>query len=248
VLACWARRTGGRRGWGARGRGRAPVVVVGADLVARDLLLALGGHVGLVHVVLQAADDARVPVLHAAAEAPDLGCARALHGVLEVDVLRHAHLRVEQRRAALVAQVLARVLQAADHARAALRAAGAGGSAAAGAAPAPGRCGAGRGARRAHRAAAAFPQQLPSPALPLTRSGLQARSPDDLLTVGDPGLAADPRAGPLRSQRAGARRLHAVAQAAAVLEARVGQRLVHAHVLAGARGQPVHLLLALRPR
>ena len=46
-------------------------------------------------------------------------------------------------------------------------------------------------------------------------------------------------------RRTRAHRLDAVAEAAAVLEARVGQGLVHAHVLAGARRQPVHLRLAL---
>ena len=70
---------------------------------------------------LQAADDAGLTVLDAGAEGLDLGGAGALHGILEVDVLRHAHLCVEQRRAALVAQLLARVLQASNHPRAALR-------------------------------------------------------------------------------------------------------------------------------
>lgn len=69
---------------------------------------------------LQAADDAGLAVLDAGAEGLDLGGAGALHGILEVDVLRHAHLCVEQRRAALVAQLLARVLQASNHTRAAL--------------------------------------------------------------------------------------------------------------------------------
>lgn len=72
--------------------------------------LRQGGHVPR----LQAADDTGLAVLDAGAEGLDLGRARALHGVLEVNVLCHAHLRIEQRRAALVAQLLARVLQAPD--------------------------------------------------------------------------------------------------------------------------------------
>ncbi len=59
-------------------------------------------------------------MLNAWAHGGELAAAGTLHGVLEVDVLRHAHLRIEQRRAALVAQVLPRILQAPDHPRAAL--------------------------------------------------------------------------------------------------------------------------------
>jgi len=58
-----------------------------------DLLLALLAKVLGVFIVLQAADDARVPVGHCGAVLLDLIGARFLHGHLEVDVVAHYDLR-----------------------------------------------------------------------------------------------------------------------------------------------------------
>lgn len=70
---------------------------------------------------LEAADDAGAAMLNARAELLDLGGARALHGILEVDVLRHPDLRIKQRCPALVRQLLPSILQAPDHPCASLR-------------------------------------------------------------------------------------------------------------------------------
>lgn len=84
--------------------GIVPVVGGGVGGMRLDLGLAGGVEGGLLHVLLQAADDLGVAVLHVLAVALDVGAAGLLHGELEVDVLRHAHLLVKQRRLALVAQ------------------------------------------------------------------------------------------------------------------------------------------------
>lgn len=83
-----------------------PVVGGGIGCVLLHLGLAGGVEGGLLHVVLQAADDLGVAALRILAEALDVGPAGLLHGKLEIDVLRHAHLLVKQRRLALIAQVL----------------------------------------------------------------------------------------------------------------------------------------------
>mmetsp|Transcript_2425 Transcript_2425/g.6175 ORF Transcript_2425/g.6175 Transcript_2425/m.6175 type:complete len:743 (-) Transcript_2425:468-2696(-) len=96
---------------------QAPVeAVVGGHAVhvAHHLVLALLGHVAVVQVLLQAPDDAGVAVGHVLAKAVHLPGARLLHGVLEVNVLSHAHLVVKQRCSALLGQAVAVVLQAAD--------------------------------------------------------------------------------------------------------------------------------------
>jgi len=93
---------------GGKGAGPgAPVVLRGVLHVLLHLGLARRGHARVRQVVLQAADGLGVPVLHVLAEAADVGAAALLHGELEVDVLGHADLLVEQRGLALVAQVRA---------------------------------------------------------------------------------------------------------------------------------------------
>lgn len=91
-----------------------PVVLVGADHVAGNLLLALAGHQIVVDVLLEAADQAGRAVLDARAKLRQLVGARALERILEVDVLSHSDFRVEQRSLALVRQLLALLLQATD--------------------------------------------------------------------------------------------------------------------------------------
>mmetsp|Transcript_36713 Transcript_36713/g.79982 ORF Transcript_36713/g.79982 Transcript_36713/m.79982 type:complete len:901 (+) Transcript_36713:245-2947(+) len=85
------------------------------DLVTLDLGLALRRHLIILVVLLQAGDDASVAVGHVLAEGLNLLGAGLLHGELEVNVLSEADLLVEQGRAALVAELLTGVLQAAQH-------------------------------------------------------------------------------------------------------------------------------------
>ena len=72
------------------------------------------------NLYLEATNDAGAAMLNARAELLDLGGARALHGILEVDVLRHPDLRIKQRCSALVRELLPSILQAPDHPCAAL--------------------------------------------------------------------------------------------------------------------------------
>ena len=65
-------------------------------------------------VQLEAALVARRAVGEPGAQELQLVAAGLLHGVLEVTVLGHAHLRVEQRGAALTAELLPLLLEAAE--------------------------------------------------------------------------------------------------------------------------------------
>lgn len=102
-----------------------PIVLRHAVHAALHLRLALAAHLARAHVAVQAANHARVPLLHLLAQRGQLAGAVLLQRVLEVDVLRQADLQVKEARAALVRQRLTVVLQAADHARGARRVRGA---------------------------------------------------------------------------------------------------------------------------
>mmetsp|Transcript_14698 Transcript_14698/g.41362 ORF Transcript_14698/g.41362 Transcript_14698/m.41362 type:complete len:208 (+) Transcript_14698:1485-2108(+) len=91
------------------------VVLVLAVLELADLLLAGFAHAALLQVLFKTLDHQSMSVRHLTAEKGDLGFAGLLHWVLEVDVLAHAHLLVEKRGAALIAQALSLVLEATDH-------------------------------------------------------------------------------------------------------------------------------------
>ncbi len=64
----------------------------------------------VLQLLLQAADDAGVAVWEVLAEGADLPGTGALHGVLEVNVLRHAHLVVKHSSGALLLQAVAVLL------------------------------------------------------------------------------------------------------------------------------------------
>jgi hypothetical protein len=67
----------------------------------------------VLELLLQAADDAGVAVWDVLAEGADLPGAGALHGVLEVDVLGHAHLVVKHGGGALLLKAVAVLLHTA---------------------------------------------------------------------------------------------------------------------------------------
>ena len=74
--------------------------------MVRDLLLAGLRHSSVVQVVLQAADDTRMTVGNVLAKLRDGRAAGLLHGELEVNILSHADLLIEQGGTALVRKVL----------------------------------------------------------------------------------------------------------------------------------------------
>ena len=83
-----------------------PVVVGSFGCVLGNLCLALLWHGSVLHILLQAADDAGVTMRHILAKLID-GCgAILLHWELEVDVLCHVDLLVKERSPALIRQVL----------------------------------------------------------------------------------------------------------------------------------------------
>mmetsp|Transcript_10572 Transcript_10572/g.22000 ORF Transcript_10572/g.22000 Transcript_10572/m.22000 type:complete len:842 (+) Transcript_10572:184-2709(+) len=101
------------------------VILCLTDLVTLDLGTALGAHLLVLVVLLKAGDHTSVTVRDVLAEQLDLRLASLLHGVLEVDVLRQAHLLIEEGCTALVRELVAVVLQAAQDACRARRHSGA---------------------------------------------------------------------------------------------------------------------------
>mmetsp|Transcript_13911 Transcript_13911/g.41985 ORF Transcript_13911/g.41985 Transcript_13911/m.41985 type:complete len:303 (+) Transcript_13911:2227-3135(+) len=94
-----------------------PVICSLALVLLLNLQPTHASHHWVIQVLLQAADDACMPVRHLAAQHRDLVGAGPLERVKEVDVFGHLLLLIEQRRLALEAQLVAVLLEAPNDAR-----------------------------------------------------------------------------------------------------------------------------------
>ena len=83
-----------------------PVVIGSVSCMVSNFFLAFLRHCSIVQVVLEASNDARMAMLNVLAEL--LNCAATLlfHWELEINVLSHVDFLVEQRRSALIRQIL----------------------------------------------------------------------------------------------------------------------------------------------